>query len=374
MNLKEIETRVSEIKDELKNGNLSGEELENRNKELDELMKNRDKLIKEGEQRKAMLDKIGTLGTVVESGEERKAAEPEYRTVFFKNLRGDELTQEEKRVLATGITGNTSGTGTSTSGQSLLVPTETLDYIWNLVSERHSILEDIQIYRSGVVMEIPVHTAGSGASLVAEGVAPSEESNTFAKVTLAGKDFAKYVDITYAMERMAIPALERYIADEIATAIGDALAKDVIDTIMGNVASGNKMNKSAPTYKDICDMFGNIDRADEVVVYAKRSTIYGKLVGMTTTDGKPVFQLAPAERAVGTILGALIKIEDAVPDGAILIGDGNQVVMNIVQDVMIETDRDIKKHTTTYSGYARAEAALVNTKAYAYCAEQTVSA
>ena len=49
----------------------------------------------------------------------------------------------------------------------------------------------------------------------------------------------------------------------------------------------------------------------------------------------------------------------------LLIGDAKKVVYNMVQDIMIESDRDIKKHVTTHSGYARGSGALIAPKAFA---------
>ncbi len=36
-------------------------------------------------------------------------------------------------------------------------------------------------------------------------------------------------------------------------------------------------------------------------------------------------------------------------------------------DIKIETDRDIKKHVITHSGYARGEGALVDDKGFGIC-------
>lgn len=377
MNLEQLSEQKEEIRSMLNNEDADLDALTAR---LDEIEARESEIKESAEKRNSLLEKVGNEGKVVEVMNENTEIRVngvdsvEYRDAFWKLMAGNELSAEENRTLTTGITGTTSGTATDVSSQSLLVPTETLNYIWDLVTGRHAILDDIQIYRSGVVMTIPVHTAGSGASIKAEGVAPSEESNTFAKVTLAGKDFAKYVELSYAMERMSIPALAQYVADEIAKALGDALAKEAVDAIIGGVASANKFSDATPEYADICGLFGACDRVDDVVIYAKRNTIYTKLIGMVDSNKRPIFQLAPAEGAVGTILGAPVKVEDAVPAGAILIGDGNQAVMNIVQDIMIENDKDIKKHVTTYSGYARAEAALVNDKAFAYLTTGSVSA
>ena len=64
------------------------------------------------------------------------------------------------------------------------------------------------------------------------------------------------------------------------------------------------------------------------------------------------------------VLGAQVKIDDSVEAGKLLIGDAKKITYNLVQDIMIETDRDIKKHVITHSGYARGEGALIDDKAF----------
>ena len=65
------------------------------------------------------------------------------------------------------------------------------------------------------------------------------------------------------------------------------------------------------------------------------------------------------------MIGAIIKLEDAVADGKILVGDPGRVLCNVVQDILLESDRDIKTHTIIHSGYARAESALMDDKSFA---------
>ena len=101
------------------------------------------------------------------------------------------------------------------------------------------------------------------------------------------------------------------------------------------------------------------------MIYGNNSTIYSRLVGMVDTTGRPIFQPSAQAGAQGTLIGFPIKVEDAVEDDVLLIGYPKTVVGNVIQDIMIETARDIKKHVITYAGYARAEFALVAEKAFA---------
>lgn len=366
--IEEIEKRLSEIEKEL---DKPGADIDALDKEARELLNEKKNLKEAAEKREKLRADVAAGKGVVIRGFEQPAEKnydagcEEYRRGFFKSLLGEELTAEERAafVHTTATTPN-------------VLPTQTLNKIWDLVSTQHSIMGDITIYRTGTTIEVIKHTAitQGDAKTVAENTANDDEQNTFAKVTLSGKDFSKHVDISYAMERMSVEALESYLTDEIARQIGAAMAKDVVDQIIADMDAANKVESAKAgelSFAEIAKLFGMLERANEVVVYAKRSTIYNYLVGMVDANGRPVFQPSAQTGAAGTILGAAIKVEDAVPANVIEVGDPKQVVYNMVQDIMIENDRDIKKHVTTYSGYARGSGALITPKAFAQMTVQT---
>ena len=199
-----------------------------------------------------------------------------------------------------------------------------------------------------------------------EGAANDDEKNTLVKVTLSGHDFSKHVDLSYAEAEMSIDALESYLVNEIATSIGEAMAEDVVTTIGTGVAAANKVTGKAAqlTYAEIAAAFGKLKRVGNCVAYMQRGTLFNQLVSMVDTTGRPIFQPTAQAGAMGTLLGATIKIEDAVADGTILVGDPKKVLYNMVHDIMIETTKDIKHHVYTYAGYARGEGALVDDVAF----------
>lgn len=283
----------------------------------------------------------------------------EYKNAFLKTLLGRELTEMENAAYIH-----------TTTQENAPVPTEMLNEIWDLIYGEHHILEDITIYRTGTIMEITKHTAVTQgkAKKVAEGEANDDEQNSFVKVTLSGKDFSKHVDISYAMQKMSIPAFETYLKNEIATGIGEELAKEVIAEIGTGMEAENKIQTAAAatvSYKDLAKLFGQLKRVGSLNIYATRKTIYNHLVGLTNDSGTPIFQQVINPGVEGALFGAQIKTEDAVADGTILVGDGKKFVFNMVQDIMVESAKDIKKHVVTHSGYARGEGALIDGKAFA---------
>jgi len=292
----------------------------------------------------------------------------EYRTAWSKYMLGLPLTaEEEQRTDFVHTTGTTSG---QTAGYT--IPTTLLNKIWDLIEGKHAILGDITIYRTGTILEVAKRTAiaAGDAGTVSENAAPSDaENNTFAKVTLSGKDFAKYVDISYALGIMSIDGFESFITREIADRLGAALAADVISQLGTDYDSTHNDLDVATSGKvvwpDVTGALSVLKNVNNIVFYANQTTIYKYIAGMVDSTGRPLFQHDANEAIRGYLAGFPVKVEDAIGADLIWVGDPEQVVGNMVQDIMVESDKDIKKHVITYSGYARFQCALLAPAAFA---------
>lgn len=366
--LKEIEKRMLDLHKEIEKDDADLDALET---ELDGLKEERKVIMANAEKRKKMMESVASMTNVSviqdfteERGEKNMAeqftaASKEYRSAFFKKLADEELNGIEERAFTH-----------TTVNSEVLVPTETIQGIWNMIEEQHSILGDITIYRTGTVIELVKHTeiVAGDAKEVAENEANVDEENTFVKVTLSGKDFSKHVEISYALGKMTAGALEDYLMTEIADRLGAALARDVIAQIDTDMDATNKALVTAAdtiAWGEITGAFGSIKNAGALTVYVNNSTLYKKLVSITDGQDRPSFQATMQEGAQGALLGAQVKIEEALADNVVLVGDPKKVVGNMIQDIMIESDKDIKRHVDIYSGYARFECALLAPKAFA---------
>jgi HK97 family phage major capsid protein len=300
-------------------------------------------------------------------GEENKVMEKmydassvEYKNAFLKHISGrdDQMTKLENEAFVH-----------TTQNTPNVLPTTMLNKIWDLVSKNHVIVGDVTTYRTSTILEVVKHTAivQGAAAVKAEGVANDDEQNTFVKVTLSGKDFVKSVEISYAEAKMSIEALEGYLTQEISTSIGEAIADDMVSQIESDLNNDNKVNAAVSgtlSFADVTGAFAKLKRNSKTVVYCSQATLYNYIVGMTNSAGQLIYQANANEGANGVLLGAKVKIEDSVADGKILMGDPQRVVNNIVQDILVETDKDIKKHKFIYSGYERSECALVDDRAF----------
>ena len=288
------------------------------------------------------------------------ASSMEYRNAFLKHISGrdDEMTKLENNAFVH-----------TTQNTPNVLPKVMLDQIWDLVSKEHVIVGDVTRYNFNTVVEIPKFTAiaQGAAAAVNENAANDDEQNTFAKVTLSGKDFSKSVELTYAMATMSIDALEQFLISEISRNLGEAIADDMVSTIESGINGDNKFNAATSgtlVFGDITKAFGKLKRTGSVKVYLTRSTLYNYVVGMTNSAGQLIYQPNANAGANGTLLGAEVKIEESIADGKLLIGDPKRVVNNVFTDILVETDKDIKKHKYIYSGYERSDCALMDDRSF----------
>lgn len=376
MNLEELRKRLKEINAELDGlmeqldgdegddgERMTAEEIEARSNELAEEARKILAKIRI-EERKERLRNAAQFGTPIfnpqNNGDPQKGnnknmtraemiASEEYRSAFYANLRG-EATEEQKSALLTAGT------------DAIAIPKALDGKIWDNIYTDHPILGDIDIKRTGVILEVTKHTkvkAGK-AGKVEEGAAATLEDNEFVKVTLVGQDYAKTVELSYAAAKMSQGALEDYLATEVANSMGEALATEIfakMKTDLGAAAVTVAKGKNL-TFADFCKAVGSVQRGTNLKVYASRAKKFEQIVGMVDTAGQPVFR-------DGCTLGYDVK-EDAAAGDDIFIVDTSKFVLNMVQDIMIENDRDIKTHKIIISGYARAEGCMRDAGAGAY--------
>lgn len=364
--LEEIQKRMSAIGSEIELEDSNLDELET---ELNGLKEERASIQAKAEQRKKLTGDIASMQNVnvIEKFEEKEergqvtneltATSVEYRNAFLKRLIGEELNEVEKRAFLH-----------TTANTDAVIPAELQNKIYSTMEEAHPLLRDVQVLRTGAVISIVKHVSidAGDAAQVGEGVANADEQNTFVNVALSGKDFSKHVDFSYRLGKMSIPAFEQYLVKEIADRIGSAMTKDIVAQIKADLAAGNKVNAATAGKLVMGDFLNGLSKlkgAGRVNVYANNATFYGSIASMEGAEGKLSFIPNYQDAISGQVLGKGIKEEDALAEGEVLILDPSQFIYNVVQDVTIERDRDIKTHVHTIAGFAIAGGTLTNDKA-----------
>ena len=366
MRIEEILARLAAINNELETA--TGEALTALETEARSLTEELNGLRGEAQRRQQLRASVAAglgNGTVIERHSEGNGAgtpaftleSEEYRSAFLKHLRGEELSANEQRAF-TFLTTNTSAP----------LPTEMQNRIIDLIGEEHPIVADVDTLHSGTSITVPVATTiVADAGETEEGAAANELQITFDSVDLSGDDYTANVELSYKMAAMAIPAFEAYLVGKIAERLGAKLAAGIVATIKEKMAAANKI-LTGIDYTNVCAGFGALKRVSKPIVYGTRETVFNKLVGMVDSNKRPIFQQPITAEAAGHLLGAVIKYEDAVGAGELLIGDPKKYLQNVVAPIMIESDRDLKNHKQIISGYTCQEGTLTDDKAFALVA------
>lgn len=370
--MENIIKRMQEIQDELAKPEANVEDLR---KEFDALKDQKRALEVEKENRSKLMDEIKNenLGVVVRKFTEAEKAEVDpikelnsetYTRAFLKDMLAQDLTAEEQRsfdIVTRAFIHTTANTGA-------VVPAELQNKIYSTMEEAHPLMADVTILRTGTVMSIVKHTAivAGDASNVSEGVANADEQNTFVNVTLSGQDISKHVDYSYRLGKMAIPAFEAYLVKEIGDRIGSQWADNIVAQIKSDLNASNKNNAITAGTLAIDDLLlalSELKGVGRVNIYTNNATLWGKVYSMVGADGRQAYIPNYQDNISGQLLGMPVKQEDALGAGEVLILDPTQYVENVVQDLLIERDKNIKSHVHTIAGLVIAGGTLTNDKA-----------
>lgn len=367
MRIDEINARLAAIATEV--DTATGEALTALEQEVATLTAERDQIQAEVQTRQQLRSNIAAglvPETIIESMEEDHPMETrtftpaseEYRSAFLRHLRGEDMSDIERRAF-TFLTTNTTAP----------LPTVMQNRIIDLIGEAHPIVADVYRMDSGSAITIPVaKSIASDAAVTAEDGAAAELEITFDNVDLSGEDYTANVKMSYRMRAMAIPAFEDYLITQISERLGAKLAAGIVAKIKAGINAANTI-ATGVNYANICAGFGALKRVGHVVVYGTRAGVYNKLVGMVDANKRPIFQQPITASAAGVLLGATIKFEDALGDTELLIGDPSKFLQNVVAPVVIESAKDLDNHKVVYSGYTCQEGALTDDKAFALVTE-----
>ena len=366
MRIDEINTRLAAIQGEI--DSASGEALAALEQEVGQLTAERQQIQNEVQTRQQLRANIAAglvTEEIIENMEEPEMenrtftlASEEYRSAFLRHLRGEDMSDVEKRAF-TFLTTNTTAP----------LPEVMQNRIIDLIGEAHPIVADVYTMHANTAITIPVaKSIAADAGKTAEGVSSNELEITFDNVNLSGEDYTANVKLSYKMRNMAIPAFEDYIVSQIAARLGSKIAAEIVANIKADMAESTKV-ATGVSYANICAGFGELKRVGTVVVYGTRKGVYNKLVGMVDSNKRPIFQQAITAGAAGALLGCTIKFEDALGDNELLIGDAKKYIQNVVAPVVIESAKDLDNHTVVYSGYTCQDGVLTDDKAFALVSE-----
>lgn len=252
------------------------------------------------------------------------------------------LTAMEQRAAFTVTTGNTSS----------VVPVELQSEIISLIDNSTALFSDVTRDTIPGQYELVRHksiTKGDAAK-TAEGAAPTdEEQNVFDRITLTGDEIKKTVKLSRKMMVQSLDSFRTYINREVSARCGVAgdkivLAK-LVDSTLG-MAAGNKINvaKAGTLTKadvmkalSLLKTYGN-PAAKGVRIYANQSTIWNQIAAIEDATKRSYFidERDDDPTVKGRIFGSIVKLEDNLEDGVIMLGYPDLFRSNLFDGPVVE--------------------------------------
>lgn len=236
------------------------------------------------------------------------------------------LTAMEQRAAYTVTTANTDE----------VVPVELQNEIIALIDNSTAIFSDVTRDTMRNQYELIRHKSidKGDAAKTAEGVAPTDdEQNTFDRITLTGDEIKKRVTLSRKMMIQSIDSFRNYITREVSARCGVAangivLAR-LVDGTLG-MASANKIScATAGTLSkaDFLKSFGLLKTFGNPTpkgarVYANQQTIWNQIAAVEDANKRAYFVNEKDEDPTveGRIFGSIVKREEGLADGVIMIG------------------------------------------------------
>lgn len=278
---------------------------------------------------------------------------------FLKNLatsagvrlvEGNDLNDVERTAL-TAMEQRAAFTVT-TSNTDKVVPVELQSEIISLIDNSTALFSDVTRDTIPGQYELVRHksiTKGDAAK-TAEGAAPTdEEQNVFDRITLTGDEIKKTVKLSRKMMVQSLDSFRTYINREVSARCGVAgdkivLAK-LVDSTLG-MAAGNKINvaKAGTLTKadvmkalSLLKTYGN-PAAKGVRIYANQSTIWNQIAAIEDATKRSYFidERDDDPTVKGRIFGSIVKLEDNLEDGVIMLGYPDLFRSNLFDGPVVE--------------------------------------
>ena len=391
------ELLMNEAKQLLNEGKL--EEVKAMKQEIENLDETFEKAAKEEANLNALEGRVKTIdpknqsvtahGTVVASTtigttEKQMDDSEEYERVFAKIALKRELNDSEIELYNKYNPENVYTH--TTENTEVVIPKSVTKQIISVMKELHPILEDVTPTHIKGVVRYPIHKSvkAGDAKYYVENAETEEEENEFGELVLSGKELSKDIEVSWKLQAMAIDEFIPYLKTELGERMAAAKAKaflngtgnttepkGVITAIKAEASTPQKVEYKSTglTYKDVTTARGKLKSmySSGAKIYANNATIWGELANVTDGQGRPLFVPDPTGDGVGRVLGLVVKEEDALKDGEILIGNmGRGYKENIQEDMKLITDQNAKKRTTSFVGYEVHDGGPIDTGAFVY--------
>lgn len=306
-----------------------------------------------------------------------------YKNAWARQIMGLPLTAEER-----GIVDKVNEYTHTTANTGIVIPKTVASGIWDMIEELYPYWNDVQkTYVKGAYSAL-IGDNSTEAKWYDEETATEDGKETIRELALSGCELARSVTVSFKLREMAIEDFIPYIQRRLARKMGAGLgygathgkgkptASEFKPEPLGVVTALEKEDgtpqimvykKNALSYKEITVARSKVKvGTNELAVYANSATIWGELANVVDGKGRPIFIPDPANNGIYRLFGMLVKEDDSMLDGEVLMSSpyvGYQA--NVNKEISVMTEEHVKTRTVDYCGYAIVDGGVTHTKAHA---------
>ena len=320
-----------------------------------------------------------------------------YLTAWAKDMMGQNLTQEEEEVFNKvnadfrNNSQNEAFTTHTTGNTGIVIPEKVVEGIWKEIGETYPLWDDVRkLHVKGNLTMVKGDTS-TDAKWYDEKTETEDGKEEFGTLNLTGCELARAITVSWKLKAMSMDAFIPYIQSRLAEKMGAALGYGVASG-KGKPGEGQafkpeprgiitaleaetdtpqivEYTDAAPlTYSHFTKAFAKIKAGylKGAAIYADNKTIWESIASLLDSNGRPYFVPDVTGGGVGRVLGLMVKEDDSIPSGSIIIGNANKgYLANINQAITLDTEDHKKARETDYIGYAIVDGDVVTTKAFA---------
>lgn len=378
--LAEIETRSQELIAELDKPEADVNAM---NIEVDGLKQAKDNQLEKRNQQKENIKNI--FNPITGSNKTKGANQtmtdtifetPEYRSAFYKNILGRELSTEERNAMdQADIEMRAFNIATDNAN---VIPTHTLNEVVRKARTQGGLLAEARGFNLPANFEIPIGTPLTKAEWHAEGALVEGDKNVPTKVSFSANELVKVFSISVKARKMSVPAFEQYITDELVASVMEAIEQALVSGTGTGEGAGietitfgatNSIEYTAtPVYTDFTKTVALLKRG-----YSKgakwamnNATLYSQVYSVVDENKRPIFIADPKAESIGKILGFDVVVDDNIADGDMFLGNYQYLGYNLPDGIVLEvsTESSFKQNLIDFKASALADTKVILPEAF----------
>lgn len=275
----------------------------------------------------------------------------QYRDAFFRSLMNRGIAEADRQIMAFGVGERaiTDMNGLSiTSGAAYLVPESTLNVIQSIITKVSPLSSLVTKFNFNGDVRIPIGTDDTPTNN-ADGT--DTLKFIFTSATLTQMAVVAVVEMENLTLKNGIVGIEQYVAMSIGKYIGLQLENYILN---GNSTAWTgiitAISTAAETYSELdwetlADFLASVDSpyGDEGIWVMRRADFFSKIFSLTDAEGRPLVNTVPGVSGLPgslnyVLMGRPVVFSSKIPSTGILYGDAKQFIMNVSQEMIIESD------------------------------------